>query len=314
MKICYTPKNFADSSLSIIDTANGILEEYDQQGFTLTLRQLYYQFVARDLFPENRRWSWTGTRWIKDPEGIKNALPNYKWLVSLINDARLAGLIDWDYLVDRTRELRDLEHFVSRADALQKLAGWYHIDFWEHQDYRPEVWIEKDALIGVIEGVCQRYDTPYFSCRGFTSQSEMWAAAQRLLGYVEQGQEPVIIHLGDHDPSGCDMSRDVQERLQLFMGQQIDFRRIALNMNQVQQYNPPPNPAKLTDSRSPPYIAQFGTDSWELDALDPATIIALIRSELRGLQDTVTWELDRDRKNATRTWLQELASEEAENS
>ena len=198
--INYTPeRNFTASTHDIIDSANEILNEYDEQGFVLTLRQLYYQFVSRDLLP--------------------NTDKSYNRLGSIINDARLAGLVDWDHLIDRTRNLQTLEHFDGANDALEKLAGWYHVDMWQRQNARPEVWIEKDALIGVIEGVCNELDVPYFSCRGYTSQSEMWRAGQRLQHW-KQGlaQDTYIIHLGDHDPSGMDMSRDIFDRLELFMG------------------------------------------------------------------------------------------------
>ena len=76
------------------------------------------------------------------------------------------------------------------------------------------MWIEKEALIGVIEGVCTELQVPYFACKGYTSQSEMWEAAQRLKRHEKAGKNTVIIHLGDHDPSGLDMTRDIQERLE----------------------------------------------------------------------------------------------------
>lgn len=297
MKICYKEKRFTKSSMAIITVANAILEEYDEQGFVLTLRQLYYQFVARDL--------------------IANKQSEYNRLGSIINDARLAGLIDWDHLIDRTRNLRNLEHFDDASDALHKLAGWYHVDFWDNQNFRPEVWIEKDALVGVIEGVCQEYDVPFFSCRGYTSQSEMWGASQRLLNHIDNGQTPYIFHLGDHDPSGIDMSRDIKDRLSLFIERDADpdmfeFERIALNMDQIKRYNPPPNPAKITDSRSDGYITKYGTSSWELDALEPATIVKLIKDHVWSLVDVDYWEETKVAKAGVKKSLKKLAGEFAE--
>jgi len=101
-------------------------------------------------------------------------------------------------------------------------------------------------------------------------------------------QSPVVLHFGDHDPSGIDMSRDIQERLEEFSGGTIDFRRMALNKDQVDQYNPPPNPAKLTDSRCEGYIAKHGSESWELDALEPRVIASLIRREVDSIIDPET--------------------------
>ena len=111
----------------------------------------------------------------------------------------------------------------------------------------------------------------------------------RLKDYLHQGQMPVILHLGDHDPSGMDMTRDIRERLRLFTGQDIEVRRLALNMDQIKRYNPPPNPTKLTDSRATGYIQEFGNDSWELDALEPRVIAGLIREHALRLLDSELW-------------------------
>lgn len=162
-KIKYQDFAFRPATLSLIDTANKIITEYQAQGFDLTLRQLYYQFVSRDI--------------------ISNTQQSYKNLGSVVNDARLAGMIDWDTIVDRTRELRTLSHWNSPADIVDTCAKQFNIDRWAGQKYRPEVWIEKDALVGVFERICRELDVPLFSCRGYTSQSEMWVAAQRMLGY-----------------------------------------------------------------------------------------------------------------------------------
>jgi len=268
--------------MEIIGQANQIITDYRAQGFDLTLRQLYYQFVSRDIIPN------------RDKE--------YKRLGSIINDARLAGLIDWEAIVDRTRNLRTLAHWDSPADIVDAVSRQFRVDKWEGQDVRPEVWIEKDALVGVIQRVCERNDVPYFSCRGYTSQSEMWVAAQRLIGHINDGQTPVIIHLGDHDPSGIDMTRDITDRLSMFLEHEghdaMDVRRIALNMDQIDEYNPPPNPAKLSDSRSTSYVQEYGDDSWELDALDPAVMARLIERTIHGVRDEALWnaKVEQDRE------------------
>jgi hypothetical protein len=139
----------------------------------------------------------------------------------------------------------------------------------------------------VIEGVCEEFDVPYFSCCGYTSQSEMWGAGRRLASY--KGQTPIIFHFGDHDPSGKDMTRDITDRLEMFMGG-MQVKRLALNMDQVEEYEPPPNPAKTTDSRYGVYIAEFGDESWELDALEPAVIATLIRDAVTALIDQELWD------------------------
>jgi hypothetical protein len=273
-KICYIERKFAAESLKMIEQANEILDEYTAQGFDLTLRQLYYQFVSRGL--------------------IANKMSEYKRLGSVVNDARLAGLIDWENIVDRTRGLEAKAHWDSPSDIIEACASQFRLDKWSDQKYRVEVWIEKDALTGVIDGVCTKLDVPYLSCRGYTSQSEMWTAAQRLIKHVRQKQIPYILHLGDHDPSGIDMSRDIIDRIQLFMehhcGKTAEFKRLALNMEQVEKYDPPPNPTKLTDSRAEGYLAEHGDESWELDALEPKTIAGLIEGAVLKVRDAKRWQ------------------------
>ena len=282
MKEAYITKSFSYSSRELIDDANSIIREYVGAGYDLTLRQLYYQLVSRDTIP--------------------NTTQSYKRLGSILNDARLAGLVDWDAIVDRTRYLRSLSHWAKPSGVLRDAWKSYRVDRWEGQECRPEVWIEKDALIGVIEGVCNTYDVPFFSCRGYSSQSEMRAAAQRFLVYLDNGREPIIIHLADHDPSGIDMSRDIGDRIEMFMGG-AEVKRIALNMDQVDELSPPPNPAKLSDSRAASYVKLYGGNSWELDALNPQYLNELIERTIRALISWDEWEEVADREEGDREGL-----------
>lgn len=283
----YVPKTFTPASQRLIDMADQICREYTAQGFDLTLRQLYYQFVARDV--------------------IANRQTEYKRLGGIINDARLAGLLDWDYIVDRTRNLRGLSHWDNPHSVIRSAASGYRTERWADQPHRVDVWIEKDALVGVIANVCQRYDVDYFSCRGYTSQSELWGAAQRMIRYQSAGQKPVIIHLGDHDPSGVDMTRDIRERLALFEAD-VEVRRIALNMDQIEEHQPPPNPAKLTDARATGYIREYGRSSWELDALEPTLLDRLIEEEIWDCRDLDLWDAATQSMEQERRLLRNVAS------
>lgn len=300
-KICYTPHRFNSVAQALVETAEAICDEYVAAGYDLTLRQLYYQFVSRGL--------------------IANRDTEYKRLGDIINTARLAGLIDWNHITDRTRNLRSLAHWDSPKSIVESCAAQYRIDKWDTQPMRVEVWVEKEALAGVVQRPCEKLDVPWFCCRGYVSQSEMWGAAQRLLEYVNVGQSVVVIHLGDHDPSGIDMSRDIVDRLQLFSGDilvardeepdlcspSISVHRIALNMAQVERYSPPPNPAKITDSRATNYIKKFGDESWELDALDPATIGDLIENRINRCLDLDAWEQALNKERNARRRLKEVA-------
>lgn len=288
----------------MVETAVGICEEYAAQGYALTLRQLYYQFVARGY--------------------LGNTIRNYKRLGDVINKARLSGMLDWDFIVDRTRNLKAEEYFAKPGDAVLKAARRYAEDLWADQPLRVEVWVEKEALIDVIARAARANSVDYFACRGYVSQSELWSAGQRFTDYLRRGQRVLILHLGDHDPSGIDMTRDIRSRLETFVftdyfrseghfPQHDDFdgeeplavRRIALNMDQVEQYSPPPNPAKLTDSRAESYIERFGDESWELDALDPPVLEQLITSNAIVDRDDEKWEAavakeERNRGNLVR--------------
>jgi hypothetical protein len=264
-KICYIEKRFRKDKLILIDKINEVIRNYTMQGYNLTLRQVYYQLVARAIIENNER--------------------SYKNIGNLISDARLAGLIDWNAIEDRTRNMRGNSHWVTPGQIIDSAAYSYHLDHWKGQENCVEVWVEKDALIGIVGQICGQLDVNFFSCRGYVSQSEMWGAAQRLKRMQEQGQNVVLLHLGDHDPSGKDMSRDIQDRLRIFEAYGVEFHRLALNMSQIEKYNPPPNPAKLTDSRANQYINEFGYDSWELDALEPRVISDLIERNVKNYRN-----------------------------
>lgn len=298
-KISYREYKPNEVSAAIIATADEICNEYMAQGFTLTLRQLYYQFVARGI--------------------IANKQTEYDRLGSLVNQARMAGMIDWEAIEDRTRNLEQLAHWSSPQQILNGVAEQFRYDRWEGQETRVEVWIEKEALAGVIEPICNQYRVPFFACRGYVSQSEQWRAAERFLDHIREGQRVTILHLGDHDPSGIDMSRDNADRITNFLEEvmreelgeypreRFSLQRLALNMDQVRKYNPPPNPAKFTDSRATGYVKKYGGSSWELDALEPKVISALLEKHITANIDDKKWEEARAREQGARNGLVELA-------
>jgi hypothetical protein len=283
-KIRYEEKRFNADTRLVISQADEIINQYQAQGFRLTLRQLYYQFVSRALIPNTEK--------------------SYKRLGNIISDARRNGDLDWDAIEDRTRHLRKLSHWSKPQSILESAKQSYHLDLWETQETRVEVWVEKDALVGVIEDVCERNDVPYFACRGYVSDSEMWNAAQRHIAY---DQNVIVLHLGDHDPSGIDMTRDIRERLELFNdGIDFEVRRIALTMEQIRELNPPPNPAKITDSRYQSYADKYGNESWELDALEPRYISDLILNEILTIRDDNAFTELKERQEKERAQIGEI--------
>lgn len=285
----YEPLTLRQSSLDTLGTVNAIVEQYESAGLSLTLRQLYYQMVAKGFIENNQR--------------------EYDKLGRLVNQGRLQGLVSWSAIEDRTRSLRGLQTFETPESAVERVARSYRRDLWANQEWRPEVWIEKDALSGVIQGVCNRHRVDFFACRGHVSQSEMWRAGQRLADYVQKGQRPIIFHLGDHDPSGVHMTQDNRDRLTMFAGVPVTVVRLALNMDQIEELKPVENPVKMTDTRKDDYIARFGTmSSWELDALDPAYIDRLIHENVDRLKDPDMWDRDLLREVQEREYLADIAN------
>jgi len=248
-------------------------------------------------------------------------MKSYKRLLDAIDNGRMAGYIDWNHIEDRTRNLERVPHWDNPGQILDICARQFRLDKWLNQPVHIEVWGEKDALSGVVESACRPLDVPYLACRGFASQSEMWRAAMRLVEAcrrtyamtdgTERSRRAVILHLGDHDPSGIDMTRDNRERLALFCEHHgvrpPTVKRLALNMDQVETYNPPPNPAKSSDSRYADYAEKFGDESWELDALDPQVIVNLITANVLAYRNEAIWEVDSVREATYRTLLGDLS-------
>lgn len=268
----YTRFNFSDKVLDLIEVMNSIITTYQAQGFVLTVRQLYYQLVARDI--------------------IENSQKSYKRITSVANDARLAGVLDWDAIEDRTRAFVRRQRWKSGAQILEASAASYHIDMWERQATRVFVIIEKEALVGVLSPTCQKFDVPILAARGYPSCTVLREFAQIDMIPNLADQDITILHLGDHDPSGIDMTRDLTERMSLFCHTPVELVRVALNMGQIEERKPPPNPAKTTDSRFKSYMEEFGTESWELDALPPEYLVDLVESEIWKRVDVDQWEAD----------------------
>lgn len=260
MKEQFQVKRFSPSSEKLLAVIDDILRTYEKAGYDLSLRQLYYQLVSRNVVPNTEK--------------------SYKSVGSLVSDARMAGLIDWGMIRDRGREHLSLPHWVSPADFMESVIPQYHIDLWRGQAEYVEVMVEKQALEGVLVPVCQRYDVGFTANKGYTSSSALYEAGLRYRNAAFHDRNLFVIYLGDHDPSGIDMSRDVEERLSVFARADVRVERVALNMDQIEQYNPPKNPAKLSDTRAVSYVNQFGTASWELDALEPSVLAGIVKDAI----------------------------------
>lgn len=297
MKEKFEEHRFTPQSLRQIETINDILEEYRRMRFKLSLRQLYYQLVARDY--------------------IENSVRSYKRTGELVAAARMAGLVDWDMIEDRNRETVMNAHWQSPAEIIRAAANGFRIDRWEGQPAYCEVMVEKDALSGILLPVCRELDVRFSANKGYSSASAMYEAGKRFRAvasdYDSRAEEYHLFYLGDHDPSGIDMTRDVRKRLLTFIGLGEDFplevHRLALNYDQVEQWNPPENPAKESDSRYADYARRFGESSWELDAVEPRTLATLLREAILELIDRGEWEKVANKERRMRANLERLADE-----
>lgn len=310
MKEQFIDKKFASATLKMISRCNQILDEYEAQGYRLTLRQLYYQVVRRDAFPQDRRWRWTGAKWVRDANGTWNADPNYKWLGGIVSEARQAGLLDWDMLEDRNREQVTPPHWNSPASILRACARDFRIDKWDGQEYVIRVMVEKDALSGIIQPVCTDLDIRFLANKGYSSSSMMYELGNELAEDVDNGKRVCVIYLGDHDASGIDMTRDVEDRLAMYSRldpSEIEVVRVALNYDQTQDWNLLENPAKETDPRAQKYIDEFGQSSWELDAVEPAQLEDLIRDAVLFRRDDDAWDEAVEREQTMRDELKAMA-------
>jgi hypothetical protein len=269
MKEQFISKRFSSENQEMIERITEILSDYEGQGYRLSLRQLYYQLVARVLIPNSER--------------------SYKHIGDLVSNARLAGLIDWGMIEDRGREVVAPPMWKNPAEIVEAAAKQFAIDRWKDQRNYVEVMVEKAALEGVLIPVCRDLGIRFTANRGYSSSSTMYEAGKRLESYSED-KRIVILYLGDHDPSGIDMTRDVHERLSMFSWSKIEVRRLALNMDQIETLDPPENPAKMTDTRANAYIAKFGNSSWELDAIEPTALARLVQKAVRELRDETQWQ------------------------
>ena len=294
----FRKKRFSPESFALLKKALAIIEEYKRQHITMTLRQLYYQLVSQDVIPNN--------------------LKSYKRLGTILADGRYAGLVDWEAIEDRIRVPKRHSQFDDVLDLVEAAKASYRLDRWAGQKYYVELFTEKDALASVLKPIADKWHIYFCVNRGYSSATAMYDTAKRIEEEFDEEydndkmevtmkKKAVILYLGDHDPSGLDMVRDIKERIVEFLigrrdytdftddsdyeirkeiiEENIEVIHIALTTEQVKKYKPPPNPAKMTDTRSTGYINRFGKSSWEVDALKPEVMIKLVDDAIKQYVD-----------------------------
>ena len=289
MKEKFVEINFKRESLIMIENINKILNDYRTMGYRLTLRQLYYQLVSRDIIPNTDR--------------------SYKNIGSLVSNGRQAGLIDWKMIEDRNRGTVYPPHWENPGEIIESAANQFRIDKWENQEYHIEVMVEKDALSGILEPVCRRLDVRLTANKGYSSSSMMYEIGKRIENRNSDLKDIVILYLGDHDPSGIDMTRDIEDRLYMYSSMvYFEIKRLALNWDQIEMWNPPENPAKITDSRYKKYLSEYGKSSWELDAVEPRTLAKLVEDAVMEYIDQEIWDEDIEKEKSMINELLEFSS------
>ena len=283
-KIAYANRTLHKSSRQLLDKMVKIVEEYEDMGYRITVRQLYYQLVSRDILP--------------------NSMSSYQKTSKLLTIGRMTGQIDWDTIVDKARNPLMPSEFETMQEFVEAVRDSYRKCRWDGQDSYVEVLVEKEALVGILEPVTRKYHVLLLANKGYLSASAMHDTAQRAIYHQRQGRECKILYFGDHDPSGMDMVRDIEDRLYRFDAI-ADVERIALTMDQIKKYDPPPNPAKMTDPRSGTYMTEYGTSSWELDALNPDVLVRLVESAIvqymdRDLYDDMVSEEEEEKARLDR--------------
>lgn len=298
-KIKFRDVRLSKSNKERLDAINGIIIEYQKEGYKLTLRQLYYQLVSRDVIP--------------------NKQSEYSKLSNLLKEGRMGGIVDWDAIEDRLRQPSKPSSWDTPQDAMESLIAQYKLPRMEGQHNYIEVWVEKDALSGVLKRVTQKYHIPILVNRGYSSASAMFDAYNRFRNGIEEiianeesdGANVIIFYLGDFDPSGMDMIRDIEDRIREFATKHFEYFPlsvipIALTKEQIRKYNPPPNPAKRTDPRANKFIEEHGATSWEVDALPPNVLNKLLEDAIKENINIDRYEEIVNRESADKEKLQAL--------
>lgn len=239
-----------------------IIEHYGEMDLNMTLRQLYYQLVTYEL--------------------INNNMNMYKRIGVLVNDARYSGIIDWEAIEDRGRISNRHAQWKDIKDLMTSAKRSFRKDRWRGQDCRVELLSEKDAISNILEPIANKYHIYFTANKGYSSSSSLYRLAKRIdVNWDVHRCKTMILYLGDHDPSGLDMDRDIQERVSEFVNvgpETCYFKRIAITKDQIEKYNPPPNPAKMTDTRAINYIKEHGRVSWEVDAIKPEIMQEIVEN------------------------------------
>ena len=243
-------------SLQLLEQVKEIIAGYS---FALTLRQIYYQLVAKQIIP--------------------NQLKFYTRLSRLCVIGRDEGLLPEDAFADRLRVIDKRSSWADLNEFMTTVRNAYRKDIWADQPNYIEIWSEKDALRGVITQVTHALDVSLLICRGQVSRTVIYESYERFAKKIQEGKNCYLFYFGDFDPSGLSIYYSLMERLRKYggYGKKINFQRIALTPSQIDTYHLPQDPAKRSDPNFKNFVAKYGDNVVELDALPPDILQDLIR-------------------------------------
>jgi hypothetical protein len=220
----------------------------------MTVRQVFYQASVRGI--------------------VEKTEAGYAKVQTDLVLMRRAGTLPYGWLTDSTRWERKPQTYVGVEEALQETARFYRKALWADADCYVEVWLEKDALSGVVYPITSTYDVPLMVARGYASLSFLHSAAEYIAGL---DVPTYIYHLGDFDPSGVNAGEKIEETLnELAPEAEIFFKRIAVTPVQIAEFALPTRPTKESDTRS----KSFGSVSVELDAIDPSILRRIVQEAI----------------------------------
>lgn len=264
-----------------------VIEEYYEQGYTLTLRGVFYQLERRGM--------------------IQKTDDEYDRLGYILKQGRLAGLIDWAMIVDHTRKVERQASWYEPKEFLKVVPPAYHLDRWDNQEHRLVVMVEKDTLRNIILPTCEKYDVPFCANRGYASLSHLYKVAGLFSEYYDAGQSPILFYLGDHDPSGLDMDRDIVERIEKFVeGESLNMVRLAITMEQINSFQLSSSPTKVNESRAELYVEEYGDESWELESLEPSVLADLVEDAIKETIDFDRWEEVEEKEKEDQNIIQDF--------
>ena len=229
-----------------------------------SVRQLFYQLVARQVIEKTE----------KDYQHV---------VIRLLTEMRLSGAVPFSWIVNSSRITHETQTFDSIADAVADTARFYRRSALRESDVYIEIWIEKEALAGIVYGAASDYDVPVIVSKGMPSLTQLHGSFQNIYRAAESGKESFLYQFGDHDPTGALIPKVIEDRIRWFCERNDcpmpTVERYALTQGQIEEYDLPTRPTKRDGN---PHAANFVGNSVELDALPSRVLRELVLDCIEG--------------------------------